>query len=304
MADLYSLLKQFNAISGMDETGQSGFCLLMALWQKSNELNWNNQFTMTNTELLYRAGFNSESTFTRNRNKLKQLGYFDYIKPSNRRQCGTYILNFDLLKLSNGGSGDGSYDGSSEGSGKEKLVNDGSSDGSGEGSSGGSSDGSGAHINKLTKPIELTKRIDELINEPVDPLHDPEIKKVFDMWQSNIGVPSAIEIDKLGSWIKDLSVGAVCYAIEIAATLDYEKRNYNYINGILKNFDKLSLKTVEAIKAHELSKQKSPAPGKNGFVKKTTFNSVEGRDWDFDEMAQLEYERMKQKLSVVEGGGA
>lgn len=112
MADIYSLLKQFNAISGIAETGQPGFCLLMALWQKANELNWAKQFTMTNTELLYKAGFNSESTLTRHRNKLKQLGYFDYIKPKNRRQCGTYIMNFNLLNLLNDGSNDGRVDGS------------------------------------------------------------------------------------------------------------------------------------------------------------------------------------------------
>ena len=39
MADLYSLLKQFNAIGGMVETGQAGFCMLMVLWQKAMNLN-------------------------------------------------------------------------------------------------------------------------------------------------------------------------------------------------------------------------------------------------------------------------
>ena len=101
MADLYSLLKQFNAIGGMAQTQQSGFCLLMALWQKSNELNWTNKFTMTNAELLYKAGFNCEKTLIEVRNKVKQLGYFEYIKPKNRRQSGTYILNFDLMNSLN-----------------------------------------------------------------------------------------------------------------------------------------------------------------------------------------------------------
>jgi hypothetical protein len=101
MADLYSLLKQFNAIGGMAQTGQSGFCLLMALWQKANELNWINQFTMTNAELLYKAGFNCEKTLIEARNRLSQLGFFKYIKPNNRRKCGTYILNYDLLTPNN-----------------------------------------------------------------------------------------------------------------------------------------------------------------------------------------------------------
>lgn len=101
MPDLYSLLKQFNAIGGIAQTGQPGFCLLMALWQKANELNWANRFTMTNAELLYKAGFKCEKTLIEVRNKLAQLGYFKYIRPKNRRQCGTYILEYDLLKLIN-----------------------------------------------------------------------------------------------------------------------------------------------------------------------------------------------------------
>lgn len=95
--DLYSLLKQLNAIGGMGEIGQSGFCLLMALWQRANELNWTDQFTMTNAELLYKAGFNTEKTLIEKRNRLSQLGYFTYIAPKNRKQCGTYLMNYNLL---------------------------------------------------------------------------------------------------------------------------------------------------------------------------------------------------------------
>jgi hypothetical protein len=96
--DLYSLLKQFGIIGGMAEIGQSGFCLLMALWLKSNELNWSNRFTMTNTELLYRSGYASEGAMINKRNALKQLGYLDYIPPKKSRSCGTYVLNFELTK--------------------------------------------------------------------------------------------------------------------------------------------------------------------------------------------------------------
>lgn len=104
--DLYSLLKQFSVIGGMAEIGQPGFCLLMALWQKSNELNWANQFTMTNTELLYRSGYASEAAMIAKRNTLKQLGYLDYIPPKKSRSCGTYVLNFDLIKSRSENSND------------------------------------------------------------------------------------------------------------------------------------------------------------------------------------------------------
>ena len=71
----------------------------MALWQKANGLGWRDRFTMTNTELIYKAGFKSEKTLIQVRNKVSQLGYFEYIRPKNRRQCGTYILEYNLLKL-------------------------------------------------------------------------------------------------------------------------------------------------------------------------------------------------------------
>lgn len=99
MADLYSLLKQFNAIGGMVETGQAGFCMLMVLWQKANELKWRNKFSMTNAELKFKAGFKNEKTLIEVRNKLTQLGYFKYISSENRRERGTYILEFDLMSL-------------------------------------------------------------------------------------------------------------------------------------------------------------------------------------------------------------
>lgn len=99
MMDLYSLLEQFNTIGGIAKTGQSGFCLLMALWQKADELKWINKFNMTNGELLYKAGFNSEKTLIGSRNKLTELGYLKYISSGNRRKCGTYILEFNLMNL-------------------------------------------------------------------------------------------------------------------------------------------------------------------------------------------------------------
>jgi hypothetical protein len=99
MADLYSLLKQFNAIGGMVETGQAGFCMLMVLWQKANELKWRNKFSMTNAELKFKAGVKNEKTLIEVRNKLTQLGYFKYISSENRRERGTYILEFDLMSL-------------------------------------------------------------------------------------------------------------------------------------------------------------------------------------------------------------
>lgn len=99
MQKLYVLLKQFDAIGGVEKTGQAAFCLLMALWRKSNELGWRNDFTMTNTEIKYRGGFGSDKTVIAARGKLIEQGFIKYAKSKKLGKCGMYILNFDLLSL-------------------------------------------------------------------------------------------------------------------------------------------------------------------------------------------------------------
>lgn len=208
-ADLYSLLKQFNAIGGMAEIGQSGFCLLMALWQKANELNWTNQFTMTNVELLYRSGYNSEKALNEKRQKLVSLGYFKYVPPKNRRSCGTYIMNYNLvenrfLKYSIKESSEESNQHSNESGSKEgNKVNSGV--GSEVHSEVHSEVGSDHHINKpnqtkqnktkesviITSPkqtflefVELTQEEHEKLNER---LGETQTKKYIERLNGYIG---------------------------------------------------------------------------------------------------------------------
>lgn len=98
--DLYRLLKEYRAIGGMDQTGQAGFCLLMALWQKSNGLGWSSRFTMTNTELLLTAGFNTEKHLFEVRNKLAQTGYFFEYETAGKgkKKPGIYTIYFNILE--------------------------------------------------------------------------------------------------------------------------------------------------------------------------------------------------------------
>jgi hypothetical protein len=185
--ELYSLLKQFNAIGGMAEIGQPGFCLLMALWQKSNELNWANQFAMTNTELLYRSGYNSEKALIEKRNRMMQLGYFKYVSPKNRRSCGMYHLNFDLvdnyfLKHSSEESIPESSDRNSE------VSSEVNSDRNSEGNS-----GVNTNKTKRTKPIkkyiyspvhmELAQFLLEKIRENKPDYKDPNLESWADTFR-------------------------------------------------------------------------------------------------------------------------
>ena len=272
----------------------------IALWQGlmsiNNKAGWADEFTVANIVLQGITGL-SRQGLDRARNQLIQKELITY-KKGTSNQAGRYkIISFECKKV-----------GTVAVTPKEEDVPECKKTGTEHDTRRSQDDTQDGHssstLNKLNE-TKLNNKIDKSINPPKAPFVDEDAKRVFDMWQSNIGIPSAIEIKNLFEWIKDLSVDAVCYAIEVVSTLDYDKRNYRYINGILNNWAKQSLTTVEAIKAYELSRQrKNVAPGKsekNGFVKRTAFNSVQDREWNFEELAALEDERMKRNFEDVDG---
>jgi DnaD/phage-associated family protein len=255
VADLYSLLKQFNTIGGMEETGQSGFCLLMALWQKSNELQWRNKFNMTNTELLYRAGFGSEKTLIRVRNRLTELGYIKYISPDSRRKCGTYILEFDLMGLLDRPeeSIEGNIKiGNEDNSVAECLPEESKDDSSGhnclpgessEVSSQGNRDvSSEGNINKLNK----TKQ-----NEDED-LHNPYI-----FYSKNIGPMLPDISDLISQYQKDLPDELIVEAFKIAVRNN--ARSIRYAEKIMISWLDKGIRTMDALRIHEAQRENKRA---------------------------------------------
>lgn len=257
MADLYSLLKQFNAIGGMAETGQSGFCLLMALWQKANELQWRNKFTMTNAELLYKAGFGSEKTLIGVRNKLAELVYIKYISPDNRRKSGTYILEFDLMGLLD--QPKESIEGNIKVGNEDNSVaeclpgesNDGSSgdnclpgESSGVTSQGNSDVSSEVNINKLN----ITKQ-----NEDED-LHNPYV-----FYAKNIGPMLPDISDLISQYQKDLPGELIVEAFKIAVRNN--ARSMRYAEKIMISWLDKGIKTMDALRIHEAQRENKRARG-------------------------------------------
>jgi len=246
--DLYSLLKQFNAIGGMAEIGQSGFCLLMALWQKSNELNWANQFAMTNTELLYRSGYNSEKAMIEKRNRMMQLGYFKYIPPKNRRSCGTYILNFNLLDYYHKHSNNESIPNSNN---RNNEVN---SDGNSE----GNSEVSIPHnINKPNK-IKQNKHNKDSASEPAAP---SPVKIAIDYYhqkfRAKFGEKPVIDGGKDGALMKKLvetfGETRLKELIDVFFEIDDEFiRNSGYTIGVFKS-------QINKLITHQAAKKNSAA---------------------------------------------
>ena len=237
MTDLYSLLKQFNAIGGMAETGQSGFCLLMALWQKANELKWRNKFTMTNAELMYKAGFKSEKTLIGVRNKLAKLGYFKYISPENRKKCGIYILEFDLISLMDY-LPEESIEVNSEVSNDDNSGSDFSEclpEESSEVSSQGNSDVSiEVNINKLNK----TKQKEE------DEDNNPYV-----YYSKNIGPMLPDISDLISQYQKELPDEMIVEAFKIAVRNN--ARSMRYAEKIMISWLDKGIKTMDALRIHE-----------------------------------------------------
>lgn len=94
---LEDLLDQLENIGGLEMIGPEGQALLLALWRKSMKLAWARTFVMTNTELIYKAGFKNRESLNNHRNKLVQAGLIQYKAPPRGKMDGTYTLEFDLV---------------------------------------------------------------------------------------------------------------------------------------------------------------------------------------------------------------
>ncbi|GAW29382.1 DnaD domain-containing protein [Carboxydocella sp. ULO1] len=253
--DLYTLLKQFNAIGGMAEVGQPGFCLLMALWQKSNELNWAHQFTMTNAELLYKAGFNTVKNLIDVRNKLCQLGYFRYIKPTNRKKAGTYILNFNLLDLLNYSPKVNSQVNNEVNTihylpQVNRMVN--SEVNSQVNSEVNSQVNSEVNINKLNKTKLNQTNDDEDDNKAGDskPAPASAAGSCFRLFEGEFGRPlSPLEAEQIADLVDTYTEDLVREALRRA--IAQGKRNIRYIQRILENWRNANLHSLAEILDYE-----------------------------------------------------
>lgn len=294
--DLYTLLKQFNAIGGIAQTGQSGFCLLMALWQKSNELNWAKQFTMTNAELLYKAGFNTEKHLIEVKNKLSQLGYYQYIKPTNRRKAGTFILNFNLYNLVNYLPQVNSEVSNSVSSEVNSEVN--------------SAVSSSVNINKLNTTTKLNNNyLVGVVEEETATTEQEGLREIVDYFNNNIYVMSPIELKKFTEWHNSIDADAIIFAIEEAVLQG--KRTMAYIEGILKNYMAMGVKTradAETLKREwqdkKNKKAEAKAANKNVNQKKNSFNNFRGRQDDDPDYAKKIEEGLRRKMQQIQKSNA
>jgi DnaD/phage-associated family protein len=102
--------------------------------------------------------------------------------------------------------------------------------------------------NKLERGEEENKKSEEVfpedtkLEENAPGEKKAEFKDVIAVFESNIHLPSAIELEKLKDWCEEVECGVVLMAIEEAVL--HNARNMSYINTILNNWASSGIKTV------------------------------------------------------------
>ncbi|MBC1459335.1 Lin1244/Lin1753 domain-containing protein [Listeria newyorkensis] len=80
---------------------------------------------------------------------------------------------------------------------------------------------------------------------------------IHNFFQANICPENPTTVESLEKWVKDLGVDIVKKAIEVSAKRNMT--NYAYVEGVLRNFVKKNLTTLEAIESAEQAFEKQKA---------------------------------------------
>jgi len=93
--------------------------------------------------------------------------------------------------------------------------------------------------------IEMEEEKDEkaIVNDEENKDKHSTKNKVLECFKNNFHLPSFIEVEKLKQWVEDMGEPLVLKALEEAICVN--KRNLNYVSGILNNWLSEGITTVE-----------------------------------------------------------
>ncbi|HCJ4431203.1 TPA: phage replisome organizer N-terminal domain-containing protein [Listeria innocua] len=140
--------------------------------------------------------------------------------------------------------------------------------------------------------IDIDKELDKDINNNNSDLN------FKDFWEQNgFGMMLPIELEKLLAWVDDFSGNReiVMKALEVTSEQGANRRNYAYVNKILKNWESRGFKTIADVDAAEKQRQieLEQKYNKPAFNKQTKHEILP--DW-FDK----EQKQTKQETSTTE----
>lgn len=109
----------------------------------------------------------------------------------------------------------------------------------------------GQEVDKCPPKIELELKLKDKDKDIVI----SKTTTIYEYIENNFGrTLSSIEVEKIDDWLLSYDEEIIKYAIEIS-TLN-NKRTFNYVNGILRNWKTAGYKTLQEIKDNELPKHR------------------------------------------------
>lgn len=122
------------------------------------------------------------------------------------------------------------------------------------------------------------------------------LSEVFITYENEIGLLSPTVLEVFESYRNEISIELMILAIKTAVKSN--ARRLNYIEGILKNWVKEGISTLDQFKTKDLERKIGKDSKKsNGVTSKIeNFNAMDSHNWDFDEIERLERELINKKL--------
>lgn len=129
-------------------------------------------------------------------------------------------------------------------------------------------------------------RLDKISIDKNSLVYTTTTNNLYNIVEQNFGrTLSPIEIEKINDWSLSFNEEIIKYAISIA-TLN-NKRTFNYVNGILKNWKTAGYKTLQEIKENEEPKKPEPMSEEQ----KEALNEIFDYDWLNDDSWEGEDDR-------------
>lgn len=128
--------------------------------------------------------------------------------------------------------------------------------------------------NDKDKEIEKDKEIDK---EGINSFSTTK-RTIYDIIEENFGrTLSSMEIEKISTWTEEYTEDIIEYAVRQSVMAN--KRSFNYVNGILRNWKSNGYKTLQEIKDHE---QKWYEPRKTEYTDTDILDYNWLEDLDFE----------------------
>lgn len=242
--------RKFNVIP--HSTADLFYCIL----DFANSTRWQDKITIPNSRIMGKIDISEKSLFT-SRSLLIEFGLINY-ESGKKGQAGTYQINLTTLQsFSNKFSNEDSNDGNNSGAIRETITEQ-----------------QGGHNKDIDKEIEIEKEKEKEKDEDED---NNKLSSVIVCYENNISSITNVIRDSIADWLKSVDSDVIIWAINEAVKLN--KRNWKYIEGIIRNQLNSGNTTLEKIIASE--KQRENNTKSDSYTSNNTydFDGIEKQMW-------------------------